>query len=265
MWRTLELAYDKLIIGSDLSALSYSYVNKIPIFWLRKNKPHMFSPHASLYNDILLILSMNGSIPIGDNLYSLRLEDNKLRGTTKNNLVIDIQFNELIISDDYKLEGLSYLPISKTSSKYEVLDWFEINSGTINDLKLITGEDEFVKNIHFYKSDRFSFYADKKDCCSISVIEEESLNKFEFSQTYSSFKTKKMMSDYGIKGRYDKTANSHKLIKLTSIKREIFELGKNVYSDLPDNIKILYDTPEQIFSDRKNNISLLEEKLGINI
>lgn len=266
MERTLDLYYDKLIIGADLSALSYSYVNKIPIFWLRQIKPHQFKEDKLLlYNKILFLLSYEGKIPIGNNLYSIRiLEENLIKATTKNNLILNIKFNKLIISDDYKLEGLSFPIISKTSNKLEVLDWFEVNSGGNHDLKMISSEEKFVNNIYFFKSNRFLFNTGKKDCCSISLIDEADIDKFEFSQTYSLFKTIKMMKESGIKGRYDKTADNFKLIKLTAIKREIYELGKNIYSLLPENIEILYSDPEDILKTQKC-FSILEEKIAINI
>ena len=35
MQRTLDLSYDEIIIGADLSALCYSYINNVPLIYLK--------------------------------------------------------------------------------------------------------------------------------------------------------------------------------------------------------------------------------------
>jgi hypothetical protein len=271
MQRTLDLHYDKLVIGADLSALSYAYTNKIPIIYLRKVEPfkyninNNFEKEIKLYQDLLFALSISKYLPFGNLLESIRLEgDKSLKLVTNNLLVANVSFEELIISDDYKISGL-YHTDKKTSNLNYVLDWFEANRGCSHDLDFINGQDEFVKKIFFYVTNRIRYNKTKRDCVSISIIEDENLDLFEYSQTSVGFKTAKMMKDAGIRGKWDKTNNKFKSIKLTSQKRQIFPIGKNLYENT-QNIKFLYDHHETILKlDKKEDsyLNLIEEKYGI--
>jgi hypothetical protein len=272
MQRTLDLHYDKLIIGADLSALSFAYINKIPIIYLRKLYPYKYNinydyeKELKLYQDLLFILSITKYVPFGELVESIRIEDdNKLKVITKGVFSINVTFNKLIISDDYKISGLPP-PTSKTNTKNYVLDWFEANRGCVHALEDITSNDEFVKKTFFYISDRMMFNNIKKDCVSTSIIDDKDLDFFEFSQTSAGFKTAKMMKDAGIRGKWDKTNDKFKSIKLTSIKREVYPLGKNIYEETPATISFLYQNHEDILKqDKKQDktINLIEEKYGI--
>ena len=63
MERTLDLTYDKLIIGADLSALCYSYVNSTPIIYLRHLKPYKrpYDSHHFPYDDDINDNNSNGN------------------------------------------------------------------------------------------------------------------------------------------------------------------------------------------------------------
>ena len=61
--RNINLEYDKLIIGSDLSALSYAYNNKVPIIYKYLSKPYQFNinndweSQINTWNTLAFILS----------------------------------------------------------------------------------------------------------------------------------------------------------------------------------------------------------------
>lgn len=255
--RTLDLHYDKLVIGSDLSALSYCYVNKCPAIYIRNCRPYKYNEkenwpqEISLWNDLAFALSITKYLPFSDKIVSLRLEEeNKLKAVTKNGLVITIKFNELIISDDYLVEGLP--PSSKkTNTDNWVIDWFDVNVGATHPLQFITDndpEEQFVKKIYFYISKRMHKNLTKKDLVSVSKISDSDLFSFEYSETMVRFKTIKMMQNSGIKGKWDKTSKYFIKPKLYSTRRDVYSLGKNIYDEMPKNISILYDDSEKILS-----------------
>ena len=58
-----------------------------------------------------------------------------------------------------------------------------------------------------------------------------------------------MMQEAGIKGNWDKTNNMFVKPRLTSTKRDIYPLGKNMYTGLPYNISMLYNDHNSILLD----------------
>lgn len=254
--RTLELQYDQLVIGSDLSALSYCYINKCPAIFLSVDKPYEYNEKASwqediaLWNDMAYLLSNSKYIPFSDKITSIRLEnENQLKVITKYNLVTTINFDKLIISNDKNIEGLP-LPISKTNNHNWVIDWFNINIGAKHDLDFIEDKDnDLVNKVYFYQSRRKPYITDNKDLVSVSKINDDNLYKDEYDQNICRLKTIKMMQQAGIKGNWDKANNMFVKPRLTSTRRDVYPLGKNIYTDLPTNISILYNDHNHILLD----------------
>lgn len=231
MQRTLDLHYDKLIIGADLSALCFAINNNCPILFIDLKRPHQFSEDLKIYNDLLFKLASKDLIPFSNLVYSIRLEDNNLKVVTKNNLVVTVTYNKLIISDDYKIEGMPVIT-DKTSTCNLVIDYIDIISGNNNDTKDInTQEGKLV----FYRSNTNGL-----DLAYISYIDDKDLESFEYSEAASRLKCLKIMKENGFKGRYDKTNDHYKPVIIRSQNRVIYPLGKNIYSDLPQNIEMLY-------------------------
>lgn len=253
--RTLELQYDKLVIGSDLSALSYAYVNKIPVLYLSLNKPFKYDDENTwkskrdIWNKLAFLLSYTKYIPFSNVLTNIKIDDKQLKCVTKNYLSIIIHYNNLFIFDDYKLDGLP-APISKTNNFYHVLDYFNVTSGALHEHKHLNDNDDFVKKVIFYPTKRMplNFNKKHKDCISISRIEESNLLLDEYSQNYSRLKTIKLMHEAGIKGYYEKADNYYRKVQLESNKRKVYALGKNIYPHISDSINFVYDDYKQILN-----------------
>ena len=141
--------------------------------------------------------------------------------------------------------------ISKTNNENWVIDWFDVNVGSIHPLQFIVDndpEEQFVKKIYFYISKRMYKNLTKKDLVSVSKISDSDLFSFDYSETMVRFKTVKMMQAAGIKGKWDKTSKYFIKPKLYSTRRDVYSLGKNIYEEMPKNINILYDSYEKILS-----------------
>jgi hypothetical protein len=232
MQRTLDLHYDKLIIGADLSALFFSIRNNIPIIFIDLKRPNRFDSNLNTYNNLLFKLASKDLIPFSNLVYSIRLEDNNLKVVTKNNLVATVSYTKLFVSDDSKIEGLPIIT-GKTNSENLIIDYIDIISGKNDEVKEINTENG---NIIFYKSETNGI-----DAAHIMKINDKDINSFEFSEAAIRLKVLKEMKQNGFNGRFDKTNGHFKPIIIKSIKREIFPLGKNIYDTLPTNIEILYD------------------------
>lgn len=242
--RTLELSYDRLVIGSDLSAFSYCYENDCPAIYTRLLKPYKYNEKENweratdIWGELAYALSMSEKTPFSDKVVSLRLEeDNILKAITKYGLVCKIKYNNLLISDDYGIEGLP-APVDKTDNNNWVIDWFNVRQGMFHPLDYINDkEDDFVKKIYFYLSTR-TYNAEGKDLVAVSKIKDSDLNKDDFDQNIARIKVIKMMKDAGIKGI--KRGHLFYPVKLESTKRDVHPLGKNIYKDLPSGITMLY-------------------------
>ena len=259
MQRTLELSFDRLVIGSDLSAFAYCYVHRCPAIYLRVLAPYRYDRYETydsdsrLWNDLAFALSTENLLPLADKTVSLRLEDAAVKAVTKFGVVVTIKYNQLIISDDYGLEGLTF-PSGKTSNYNWVIDWFNIKHGGIHSVNQITDyESDFVKKIYFYISDRTYINKTKKDCVAVSLITDEQLAGDDYDSNIARLKTIKMMKNNGVKGVWDKTNNYFVSPKLTSVRRDVYSLGKNTYTDLPKNIVMLYDDADTILKTPRDN------------
>lgn len=258
MQRTLELSFDRLVIGSDLNAFAYCFVHRCPAIYLRVLSPYRYDRYETydcdsrLWNDLAFALNSENLLPFADKIVSLRLEQNVLKAVTKYGLVISLSFKQLIISDDYLLEGMPP-PINKTSHDNWVIDWFNIKHGGIHEVNEITDdENSFIKKIYFYISNRTYINKTKKDCLTVSLISDKELASGEYDENMARLKSIKMMKENGVKGVWDKTNNYFVSPKLSSTKRDIYSLGKNVYNNLPDNIKMLSDSADDILKAPRN-------------
>lgn len=250
--RYLELSFDRLVVGSDLSAFAYCFLHKCPAIYLRVLRPYKYDQYGTyekdiqLWNDLAFSLTMKSLLPFGDLIVSLRLEEGNLKAVTKLGTLVNIKFNLLVVSDDYNLEGLPP-PTGKTSTLNWIIDWFNVRHGMIHQFDTIEDpEDDFAKKIYFYISKRFYKNATRKDCVVVSRLTDEELASDEYGENIVRLKAAKMMVNAGIKGVWDKTNNRFLPPKLTSVMREIHPHGKNKYSNLPNDVHMLYDSAEDI-------------------
>ena len=96
---------------------------------------------------------------------------------------------------------------------------------------------------------------------SVSLISDEQLTSGEYDENIARLKTIKMLKSNGVKGVWDKTNNYFVSPKLTSTHRDIHPQGKNLYSNLPSNIIMLYDDADTILKTKPNNH--WSQKLGL--
>ena len=273
--RDINFSFDKVVIGSSLEALTYSYLNNLPLIHTRLQKPHFlerFDPEQDLskfgienekhflksnkedvcvgikkiflWEKLYFNLSLSGQIPLESKCVSLRIDNDTLRAATAKARLAKIKFNELIVFDDDSFVGLgSYIIKDK---KYKVYDWFSVRSGMKHEYDLLYGDDEFVNKIYFYQSERIDGDHPFKDAISYSYLSEDQLQDFEYSDINARFKTIYMMKQSGIRGTRNGRDSANKdrykyyAIKIENSKRQIIE-AQNIYEN-KDNITFIYDS-----------------------
>lgn len=244
MQRILELSYDQLVIGNDLDALSFCYHNKIHNISSRICKPLQYTIDSDwlfkteLWSKYAFYLSYSGYMPFADKIENIRLEEEYLKAVTNNGLLLKIKYNKLYISDDYKVDGLSFEHYH-TSDKILLHDYFKVLSGTNHEYDILESNDTLISKLYFYKSDRQSNHFICKDCVGVSLIESSDLTHEDYSQGIARIKALKMMKDAGIKGRANGKMHLNRPVSIEHIKREVFPIGKTIYTNLQNNIQML--------------------------
>ena len=260
--------YDTIVIGGGLNAKIYAYYTNCPCIYGNNHAPFRFDVlqeevvqelsgqdknTLQIWEKISFILGLSGQLPMGDKASSMNIRDNLLKVTTNNSRLGRFEFNKLVIFDDKDVYGLPLIKEKKVG-KSRVLDWFDVRSGMEHEHDSFESDDEFVKKIIFYPSDRFGTQKsgrNRKDLVSVSYLDEDQINDFEYSDTMARFKILQMMKDAGIRGaRNGRDVNNPEVYryyspKIEATQREIIPNVANYYEEDP-RFEFRYDTPEEI-------------------
>ena len=289
--------YDRIVIGATLSSVLYSFYTQTPLIFVEKPKLHPFeffncdidfgllkvepntyhltsldhqqfsfgASKQQIYNKLLALLSLSGYVPFSDLAKSINVQKDSLSITTTGNKKFKVGYEELVVFDDKKINGLPSLLSLNEEQKIQVLDWFEINIGSRVNIDYLETDDDFVKQIFFYPSRRPATQSDKKDLLAISYLTlREAIHDYQYSDTYARFKIIKCMKGAGIRGlkngknpNYpERSSEPYKWLspKITPMHREIVPLFMGKYNNTK-KIKFIYDAPEKIIS----NYSLMTD------
>jgi len=269
--RDIHFTHDKVVIGSSLSALLYSYLNNFPFVYTKSKCPHRFSffkPDVDLsffgiqnetrtligptsekqigiskdtvWEKLYFYLSLAGLNPLADKLSSIRIEDGVLKTFSHKARMAQIKFEQLIIFD---AEGVLGIPEPEfiPPKKYKVYDWINVRSGLKHEWDWIDwlGSSSFVDHILFYPTDRIDGDQVYKDAIAISYLTEKMLGNFDYSDINARFKVLHMMKQVGIKGPCngyhpkDKTKQLYRGVKIETSHREKELIDYPLYKSTP--------------------------------
>ena len=254
--QNLKFEYDKIVIGSGLEALLYAFTKNLPLIFNQDLSPNIFerfhpSVDLSMFGDfketergvrkidlwkrLCFSLSISGKLPLPHNTTSLRIksEENTIEAFVSETKKVLIGYKELLIFDAKNINGID---ATETEKQYEVLDWMNIRSGGKHDLEVLNSEENFVKQIVFYLSNRIDGNKKIKDLVAISHLTEEEKNDTINDAIYARFKVQKMMQSVGIRGAKngknpnypEKSSEPYKYLSLNieHDRREIREISK---------------------------------------
>jgi len=286
-----ELLHNKVVIGSGLNAVIYSFLNDLPLLFNDIKKPSQVEylnrtnapiigdfpfkeirtpeetrvvgpPKLEVWNRLCFLMSLKGNIPFADKISSIRIDEGakELKVITNNSRPIIINCNRIIIFDDKNIAGLPIpIRVVNDEDKRKVLDWINVRSGMVHAYDRIETTSPFVNCIHFYPSDRIDGNHDRKDLVSVSYLTKAQLNDIEYSDLFVRYKVLDLMKSVGIRGRRNgrDVTNpgkyKHYAIKLETNKREV-DLGpKTLYNDTAF-IKFAYNTEEDLLKDLKTGL-----------
>ena len=202
----LELFYNDLNIGKTLTCLLHSFKTETPCILTRPTPPFKFDEHISKYDfgflgisdpnpqqvwdRLCFLLSMSGLLLFPSNVSNARMSKNTVEIITNNNQKIIVRSDNIRIFD------------SEESGWYYVYDYFDWRSGSFHDKEyLVDKEDQFIKKVIFYSSERDRVNNNVKDIVGVSYLAEDQLEDLEVSSVYSRLKILQMLKNAGIKGR----------------------------------------------------------------
>ena len=264
--------YETIVVGGGLGAKIYAYHNQCPCIYRSASPPFRFDmlqgglvwklqrhPEKNslqTWEEVSFALGVAGQLPVGNKVQGLNVRDDILRITTHNSHLVKFKFDKLVIFDDREIYGLPPIKESKVG-KSRILDWFNVRSGMEHQHDSLETDDDFVKKVIFYPSDRFGNQSSgrvRKDLVSISYLDEVQVGDFEYSDTMARFKILKLMKDAGIKGArngrdtYNPNLYRYYSPKIEATQREVFPDVKNYYEDDP-RFEFRYDTPVEIIQE----------------
>ena len=261
---------DKVIVGSNLSAVLYSFFHSVPIIFLNKKKPEEIDYFAAdvdlsklffdntenlfrtpegevtwglqkveLWTKLMFSLNAAGLILGGDRMLSLRVQPDEgmIRGLTVMNGLPTINFNQLIVFDDTMLRGLP--EAKKKCDLYNVTDFINVNACGPHELDYVRTGDKFVKEFHFVQNHKLATTG--RTIMAMSELTLEEIYHFDYSDTMSRFKVAEHMVEAGIKGPkngvdpQDSTKQRYHQIRLTTSYRKTEKKNMDSYDDT-DNL-----------------------------
>lgn len=245
----LNLYYNNLNIGRTLTCLLHSFKTETACILTQPSPPFKFDEQISQYDFSFLgiedpnpqqvwdrlcfLLSMSGLLLFPNNVSNARMSEGIVEIITNNNQKIIIECENINVFD------------SKETGWYHVYDYFDWRSGSLHEQNYINDtEDNFIKKIIFYSSERDRVNNQVKDLVGVSYLRDDELEVLEVSPIYSRLKILRMMRNSGIKGRIT-SYNSSGVGTYTS---PIIEFNKRITKpDFKPTISFLdvYNMPTQ--------------------
>ena len=265
------LEYDKIVIGSSLTAVLYAFKHNLPLFFTEPRRPFRFDcleptadlsclkidssiktlkafdgdfktgiPRETLWERLLFLLSLNSKLPLSNLCHSIRCTDNIIICSNEYSKLLEVKFKTCYYFGDARASGFI---TQKTleDKKYICYDWVAFNRGGKHEIDYIKTNDEFVSEIWFYPSDRIDGNTPVKDACAVSTLTESQLLDFDYSETMARFKLVHEMESRGMKGKFNGYSSSgrpkHYKFRTSSTYRQTNQFG-DTYKPKSENIEI---------------------------
>ena len=106
---------------------------------------------------------------MSDKVSTIRIieEDKKIKVFTSSNRMIEFACEEVFVFDDENVEGLPVPTTKHKNPKKKILDWVNVRAGMLHEFQFIETRDEFVSEVHFYRSPRIDGDHEHKDLVAI--------------------------------------------------------------------------------------------------
>ena len=274
--------WDKVVIGSDICSLLYSIVHRLPVIFVKPKPPFRldfckenidltpfgFSQNHTpsqleLWQRLVFICGLLGLTPMSSNAETIRVKDDLLIITTNNLRVIKASFNKLLVFDPEQIKTLPEVLKTKKEPN-RVIDWFNVRYGCLHELEHLSFDNEFVKELYFYPTDR-SDNKKLKDAVAVSYLTDKQLKDFDFSEVMARHKVEHLMKEAGIKGPINGYKNDMPVYLSLKIEHAERQVTPNVQKTFmkDEKFKFLNLSLEEILKDF-NDSSYVSRLVGVS-
>ena len=233
-----KIKYDKVVIGSTPEAIAYAKKHKIPVVLPNEECPFRFDTYGDtvkieFWSKDLWEMGLEGMNPFGDLVNQITVDEEKIRVTYDNINVVDLEYEDCYLFETENGVKHDLTVAEERDSLYRVVDWFAVDRCEKHKEENIRTNDDFIKEIIFYPSDRIDGNHEYKDIAAVSYLSEDQLTEFDFSDTMAVFKVRHHMLEHDIKGRvsyYDKKGIAHRYkVRLRPTSRETELIPSTLY------------------------------------
>ena len=221
---------NELVLGGSLESLLYAYKTETPIVIDKARRPFEFDMCPSeldwsflgyasnsevgslrLWERLSFLLSLSGLLLFPNSIENITERHNSLVVVTHNSRKLEVKFNKLRKFD-----------MNFTNYAW-VYDWFAVRSGGKHDIDLLEDEEYLAHKLIFYPSQRIGVRS-AKDVIAVTYLKIDNIFDMEYSESYVSLKTRRMMKEAGIRGTskgFNKLRNrTHEPIRIEHMHRE---------------------------------------------
>ena len=257
----------KVVIGSSLESVLFASRNNCTLILNKISPPEIYeAQELETWNQVTFLLSMAGKIPMSDKVSTIRIieEDKKIKVFTSSNRMIEFACEEVFVFDDENVEGLPVPTTKHKNPKKKILDWVNVRAGMLHEFQFIETGDEFVSELHFYKSPRIDGDHEHKDLVVISYLTDEQIKDHSYSDLMTLYKTKEVMKSHGIKGpRNGKDPNNPEKYKYYDIKLEMNRRQiKKLHMDSYKGTNFISFCKKDTYTEKNEYISKLHNYIG---
>ena len=229
----MKYEHEHIVVGSSLSALLFAFVNKYPVFFAQERRPFRFDylpidadlsglkismspkslttfegekevgiPKELLWERLLFLLGLEGQQPLSNLCHTMRWTPDSLVCSNEYSKIAEVNFERCYYFGDDQSVGLAKEK-ALDPPQYICYDWIAFNRGGKHHIDYIEFDDDLVRQVWFYPSDRIDGATAVKDACVVSTLTEEQLRDFNYSETMARFKLVHQMESLGMKGKFN--------------------------------------------------------------
>ena len=200
-----------------MSAVLYAFVKNYPIFFAEERRPFRFDylapdidlsclkipgaakslttfgeskvigyPKELLWEKLLFLMAVVGRSPLSNLCGSVRYDGDTVVCSNEYSKIMEFTFNECFYFGDNNTTGFVKQK-GLDEHTYICYDYVAFNKGGKHEIDYIKTQDDFVREIWFYSSDRIDGNTPVKDACAVSFLTKEQYLDFDYSQTMARF------------------------------------------------------------------------------